>query len=815
MTRVMNSADISDTRGQALIDRLCRVDTDVVYFPVRHHSPTCARLVSELIDRLRPAAVLIEGPSDFNDRLDELLLKHEMPVAIYSYFRCGGASRGVYYPFCEYSPEWVALRKGRRRGTLLRFIDLPWGEMAHLDNREHRYADVELRRGRYIKRLCVRMQVDDFDDLWDRLIESQALLGLEEYLRRMHSLCFHIRREEDFISPEDRLREAFMAEQIRSLRTQVSGPLLVVTGGFHSSALAARGEGFDCPGIDDTECPVADDSDGSTRTCSSPTEDADLPCLVPVGEPFRQVEERGSALMAYSYERLDGRVDYDAGMPSPAFYEQVWRQKRTGREFSHHPLLIQLVDELRRRHQILSTADLIAVETAARALAALRGRSCVWRRDLIDAVTTSLIKDELEYGCDSPFIEAIHAVLRGSRQGRLAAGTQMPPLVLEIHRELSHHGLTATATECQLELDLLSPQDLAKSRLLHRLQLLRVAGFKQTSGVDFLKRNDLTRLEESWTILWSPQFEGTCIEAARYGTCLMDAVTARLLELADTHEGNASAAAALLVQGAQSGIETLSDQLLDRLAGLIQEEIEFTVVTGAVGHLLFLFCHDEIFGTSRLPQVGRILGEAFSRSLWLLETLAQSAGNDAQIPRGILAMLETVQRCGESLELDREEFIAAFRRAGQDSRKPPMVRGAAAGVLWTLEIADDNQILSDLLLLATPNQLGDFLSGLFALAREVAQRQPRLVQTIDRLLLEFTPEEFLISLPALRLAFTYFTPREKSHMLQTLFDSLGLQEAPPQVALTVHVAVAVEALAVEERLLATRAKYGLEEPDHV
>ena len=69
----------------------------VVFFPVRHHSPMCARLVVELAERIRPDAVLIEGPTDFNDRIDELLLGHHLPIAIYSYVRLadGIATGGV------------------------------------------------------------------------------------------------------------------------------------------------------------------------------------------------------------------------------------------------------------------------------------------------------------------------------------------------------------------------------------------------------------------------------------------------------------------------------------------------------------------------------------------------------------------------------------------------------------------------------------------------------------------------------------------------------------------------------------------------
>src|SRR5262245_23072032 len=73
----------------------------LVFVPVRHHSPACARAVLVLVRELRPAAVLIEGPSDFNERLDELYLPHTLPIAIYSYVRLGDdLRRGAFYPFC-------------------------------------------------------------------------------------------------------------------------------------------------------------------------------------------------------------------------------------------------------------------------------------------------------------------------------------------------------------------------------------------------------------------------------------------------------------------------------------------------------------------------------------------------------------------------------------------------------------------------------------------------------------------------------------------------------------------------------------------
>jgi len=57
MTPGTNCPD--DRQVARLLARLCDSEADVVYFPVRHHSPACAALLSQWIDRQRPSAVLI------------------------------------------------------------------------------------------------------------------------------------------------------------------------------------------------------------------------------------------------------------------------------------------------------------------------------------------------------------------------------------------------------------------------------------------------------------------------------------------------------------------------------------------------------------------------------------------------------------------------------------------------------------------------------------------------------------------------------------------------------------------------------------
>lgn len=812
------ASELSEPVREKLIHRLCEIEADVVYFPVRHHSPACAWLIGEFISARRPAAVLIEGPSDYNPHLGELRLAHQLPIAIYSFFRTESSHSGVYYPFCDYSPEWVALQRGFEVGADVRFIDLPWSESFGDRRATHRYADSELRRGQYVAALCARLQVEDFDDLWDRMVESHADLKVEEYLRRAHEFCLSTRLWESEVSVSDRRRESFMAKRILDTNRETDGPILVVTGGFHSSALAARVEGLVAPALDIDDPP----EDSSDQTVS--------------------IIDSGVALTTYSFERLDGLTGYNAGMPSPGFYQHAWQQRsdmvanssanssansaassaaNSAATFSHQPLLDALVKSLRRRKQTLSTADLIAVETSARAIAAIRGRTHVWRSDLVDAVTSSLVKDELEYGCDSPILDAVHEVLRGSRTGRLASGVRLPRLVDEINRQLELQSLAPSKRVVKVDLDLLNEDDMSKSRLLHQLVALEVKGFRLDGGTDFLAREDVGQLWESWRIHWTPEFESSCIEAARYGTDLIEAVAARLVETArrdpssnrsSQHRG-AVDAARLLVQASRCGVESLSKELIHEIEGLIATESRFSEIGEALGHILFLYCFDEAFGTTRLPRLQTLLAETFSRATWLLESLGNSTAVEPGLITGMQSVAETYRRASDALDQADDEYMRVLQRVQADSAKPAEVRGAAAGMLWLIGGATGESVLADMMYFSSPEKLGDFLNGLFTLAREVAQRHPKLLQAIDHVLLGFGGEEFQTALPSLRMAFTSFAPREKHHLLFNLFESLGLLPENLNVPQTVDASTAAEALAIEDRMFETIAKYGLEQVD--
>ena len=197
----------------------------------------------------------------------------------------------------------------------------------------------------------------------------------------------------------------------------------------------------------------------------------------------------------------------------------------------------------------------------------------------------------------------------------------------------------------------------------------------------------------------------------------------------------------------------------------------------------------------------------------MLESLGRNLKNENAIVDGLRTLLETYLRIGEEIDLDEQEYLSVLQRVQADTRKAPQIRGSCCGSLWSLSRSSTEQILALLMQFNIVQELGDFLVGLFSLAREVAQRDPGLIASLDRTLLTFGADEFHNALPSLRLAFTRFTPREKNLMLTNLFRSLNVDNLKPLETVSVDPDVARESLATEERMFETLSKFGLEQTD--
>ncbi|WP_064445783.1 DUF5682 family protein [Micromonospora sp. NBRC 110037] len=754
----------------------------VTFLGVRHHSPACARLVAATVARLRPAYVLVEGPADLNGRMDELLGDHELPIAVFTAHRDGNRRHVSWSPFCAYSPEWVALTAGREVGAQLRFIDLPAWHPA-LSGRANRYADADQRYAEAVRRLCATLAVDNVDALWDHLFEIGPDDGLAERL----DTYFDVLRGESAAGADDTAREAYMARWVRAARRRAAGrPVLVVTGGFHRPALVrlTAGAGDDGP------------------------EDEDWP-EVPAPAPDAVA---GSYLVPYSFRRLDAFVGYQSGMPSPAYYQRVWED---GPRRAAEALTEAVAARLRARRQPVSTADLIAARTMAGGLARLRGHAHPGRVDVLDALVSALVTDALDQPLPwatrgtlapgaHPVVVEMVAALSGDQVGRLHPDTPLPPLVHDVDAELARHRIDPQET---VELDLTVSGDLARSRLLHRLRLLDVPGHSRESGprvgADAL-------LTERWTPAPSADRLARMIEAGGYGPTVTDAVTARIEERVTLLGADVDALATTLFDTALAGLPEHSTRTLTAITRATGTVTDLRALGRALAVALALWRHDRLLGSAGTAPLGALITAAVRRALWLVEGVrATAAPADPGRLAALVAVRDAIRHAGPALGLDRDGALAVAGRVAADAAAPPDLRGAALGLAWSLgDVPDAARAVRAV---AAPDTLGDWLSGLFALAREeVVAGDAALLTVVDELLAGMGAHNFLVALPALRQAFGWFPPRERAEVARHV-QALHGGDAPPGdlLRLDADPLLVAAARAVEERVDAVLAREGL------
>ncbi|MBC8990505.1 hypothetical protein H9X95_10070 [Micromonospora chalcea] len=754
----------------------------VTFLGVRHHSPACARLVAATVARLRPAYVLVEGPADLNGRMDELLGDHELPIAVFTAHRDGNRRHVSWSPFCAYSPEWVALTAGREVGAQLRFIDLPAWHPA-LSGRANRYADADQRYAEAVRRLCATLAVDNVDALWDHLFEIGPDDGLAERL----DTYFDVLRGESAAGADDTAREAYMARWVRAARRRAAGrPVLVVTGGFHRPALVrlTAGAGDDGP------------------------EDEDWP-EVPAPAPDAVA---GSYLVPYSFRRLDAFVGYQSGMPSPAYYQRVWED---GPRRAAEALTEAVAARLRARRQPVSTADLIAARTMAGGLARLRGHAHPGRVDVLDALVSALVTDALDQPLPwatrgtlapgaHPVVVEMVAALSGDQVGRLHPDTPLPPLVHDVDAELARHRIDPQET---VELDLTVSGDLARSRLLHRLRLLDVPGHSRESGprvgADAL-------LTERWTPAPSADRLARVIEAGGYGPTVTDAVTARIEERVTLLGADVDALATTLFDTALAGLTEHSTRTLTAITRATGTVTDLRALGRALAVALALWRHDRLLGSAGTAPLGALITAAVRRALWLVEGVrATAAPADPGRLAALVAVRDAIRHAGPALGLDRDGALAVAGRVAADAAAPPDLRGAALGLAWSLgDVPDAARAVRAV---AAPDTLGDWLSGLFALAREeVVAGDAALLTVVDELLAGMGAHDFLVALPALRQAFGWFPPRERAEVARHV-QALHGGDAPPGdlLRLDADPLLVAAARAVEERVDAVLAREGL------
>ena len=743
----------------------------VLHYPIRHHSPVCSWHLERIIKRYQPDCILVEGPENANDLID-ILTDPETKAPVAFYYACRDEGKHLsdreepgfwrcWYPFLDTSPELVALRAARRLGIPGRFIDLSFGQIL-LATKEARglrtneeklsYAsDRCLAQSRFQERLCERAGLRSFEEFWEKYFEVEGLaLTGEAFVRLMHTYCVLARQE----TPEVELREdgclareAHMARRIREA-AQNHRRILVVAGGFHIAGLLD-------PKVD-------------------PPELKKRPKLTESVYPMR-----------YSMSATDALNGYASGMTAPGFYDQLWLELHSEEPYGAWERvildhLVRVGRKLRSMGENISAFDETCAMDMAQGLAALREKRSPGLYELQDAVLASFVKGEANLGSLEP-MRILRRRTTGDALGSLAAGAIVPPLTKDFEAQCARHKLKLTDSVRQTAtLSIFSePKHRETSRFLHQTAFLDCGFAKRSRGPDLLTGRDRNLIREVWEYHWSAGVDSALIEHAVTGGTVREAC-ATLFRSRMAASQRAEEGAQLLLQGFLMGLEDQSGAACAAMDALIISDGDFSSLCRACAHLYSLHQWKQQYGEQDRVDETALLNRLFDRIVRLLpamHTVDDRGVEEVQDSAGLMYQLTLRPEFADR----RERFREALEMLIAMDPIHPGLHGAALGLLYGMDDSwkstIDRVVRGYLRGTRTMMlQSAQLLQGLFRTARDLLLTDTDFLKEIDSLLCALEDEDFTAMLPQLRLAFSYFLPRETDRLAKSAAGFHGVKK---------------------------------------
>ncbi len=715
------------------------------YYPIRHHSPACARHLETVLAQYAPDCILVEGPENAQE-LIPLLTDPQTRPPVALYYACRDA-RGpepvtyrCYYPFLDTSPELVALRYARERGIPGYFIDLSYGAMMLSRQTVAWEQGIAVDHYLFQERVCQRAGVRDFEEFWEKYFEA-AELTADQYQTLMERYCRLVRQStprEELLADGCLAREAHMAARIAAA-SRTWKRILVVAGGFHIPGLLESAE-------------------------------PDPGSAIPAGVT------QSVYPMRYDLCAADALMGYASGMRSPGYYDSLWTRlhgdhPESAWEESILDYIAKTGRALRKRGYSLSVHDERCAYEMALGLAALREKDHPGLYELMDGVLASFVKDD-----QAEAMKLLAELTRGSRVGELAATAPLPPLQRDFEAQCKGFRLNPEGHRDAV-LSILSDEKHRNiSRFFHQTVFLGCGFAQRRRGPDLLKRRDRNLIRETWDYRWTPRVDRALIEHALDGATVREACEAGL-HRAMAGAQRSDAGAELLLQGLMMGIGDNTGKLFGKMEDLLLNDGDFTDLAQACKSLYLLHQWQDQYGEGGRLDCRRLLNRCFDRVVLLLPSLYsvddRSVGG---VQEACTLLYELTLR--PDFSRGRERFARALEILVSETSIHPALHGAALGLLYGMDRvwkASIDTVVRGYLRGSLKHHAAPFLQGLFSTARDLLLTEGDFLGHIDQLLGELEDEAFLQALPELRLAFSYFLPTETDRIAKSVASLHGVE----------------------------------------
>lgn len=681
---------------------------------IRHHGPGSAALVVAALDRLDPAAVLIEGAPE-----GSVLVPHlaglKPPVAML-FYAVDNPKAAIFAPFAEFSPEWQALHWAAARARPVVFIDWPAAlSLAFVPD-----PDAPARRGDSLDRLAEMAGHRDGEAFWNGLVEESGGLGeplatFQAIGEAMAEVRAQAESEGDATERRDLLREAHMRLAIRQALKDHAGPLAAIVGAWHVPALTAR-------------VPQAED-----RAVLR-----DLPKV-----------KVAATWAPWTDSRLALASGYGAGVVSPGWYRHLWRAHTSDRQDAATFAAVwqaRTAALLRAEGMPASLASAIEAARLTLALCQIRDLAMPGLAEMREAALAALCHGEA-----TPLRLVERRLYIGESVGEIAEDVPQMPLARDLALWQRRTRLKPEDLESEIRLDLRSEAGLMKSTLLHRLTILNLPWGRLLDA-----DGGRGTFREVWQLSWRPEHAVALAEALVYGVTIEDAA-GNLIRDKARRAPTIDACAGFVRAALVADLPEAATQAIAELQALAVNASDLTDLMRTVAPLASVLR----YGTARK------LPEEALRALITALAVEVHAGIrigsrhlDADVASARVAAMRGFD---EALGLLKDEALTQdWRRQLQliagDDLASPAVAGFALRRLADLGTLGEAEVAQAFARRMTgpPVEAGGFLDAFLAGGAELLLQETSLVGLVDVWLGSLDAEGFMEVLPLLRRAFAGF-----------------------------------------------------------
>ncbi|HWV14108.1 MAG TPA: DUF5682 family protein [Cellvibrio sp.] len=719
-------------------------DSPFHLFGIRHHGPGCARSLLAALQALQPDCLLIEGPPEAETVLPFAHDPAMVPPITLLIFNPDNAQQAAFYPFAEFSPEWQALRYGARHDLPVRFMDLPAAQSFALQTQpaeqpvsaeidEPSQPDINaIDTSAPLDWLGRAAGYDSGESWWNHLVEERNLAGQThsqslDLFAAIREAMTNLRAEipqaeaNNARSYREQLREASMRKIMRQAQRDGYQRIAVICGAWHLPALEKL-----------------------------PSAKADNDLL----KALEKIKV-SATWVPWSFQHLSYSSGYGAGVDSPEWYQAIWEIADSKERAIKW--LARAAQLLREQDIDCSSAHIIEAMRFAQSLAALRQRPQLGLEELVESLRTCVTM-----GNETPIQFIRQKLIIGNRLGEIPSAVPSLPLQRDLEQQQKSLRLKPEAGQKVIDLDLRKESDLARSHLLHRLQLLGIPwGQLNKTG-----RSAKGSFHEIWTLQWDARFALDIISASRLGNSIISAASAKVVASAEQSHSLGEISQllhSLLLADLPQAVAPVS-HTLENLAAISTDILE---LLAAIPPLVQIARYGNVRNTDT-QMVEQVLHSLIPRAAIALPPACHALDDEAakKINSAIVSSHQAICLLAEDSLL--EPWLAALRQLLLLGSYHGLVSGLATRLLFDRQSQSLEQVstqMSQALSVGVqPPLAAAWLEGFLNNSGMILLHDDQLWRLVNDWLCSLQDEYFLQILPLLRRTFSTFNAPEKRQL---------------------------------------------------